>query len=324
MTGVRAAIRVPISPTPNYLNRCVLLLRSLQAADPAANRCAVELFVSPDTAPAPGSWVQTVAEFGMRWYDVDQQAFDTYGYAAATHERFRTATDAEVILQADADMVVSGPIIEIIERSHIGQTVLGVTAYRSPFNARTFPPATSCSMKECWNDFFGKLGLAAPDFTSRHPAGFEQKWEVETSHCPVYFNYGVVAVPAEAASRLAAVLPQEQQRVDEIFFGAHRAQLALSAAICRLGLQAEELPLRFNFPNQPKYLEPYPEEACDIRILHYMNQSNFDKEADLDDLGSIERWISSTDDRDPLHNQLAEIIEHELPVLRDCPWNEVR
>ncbi|MEM9520635.1 MAG: hypothetical protein AAGA37_15050 [Actinomycetota bacterium] len=322
MTDVRAAIRVPISPTPNYLNRSVLLMHSLHAADPEASRHSIDLFVSPDTSPAPERWRDAVADFGLHWHDVEPASFASFGYAAASLARVRTPTDADVVLKADADMVVIGPVGELIERSHTTQTVLGVTAYRSPFNATTFPYAADHSPRECWSELFARMGLAAPSFVGRHPAGFENGWDTATTSCPAYFNYGVVAMPAPAAAQIGAILADEQARVDKVFSGAHYAQVALTVAMYRLGLRAEELPLRFNFPNQPRYVEPYPQDASDIRILHYMSRDMFDKEADLDDLASIEGWLAAGHDRDPLHARLAEALAAALPVLRTCPWNE--
>ena len=305
---MRVAVRVPISPSPNYLNRTVLLAnswRSAAARDLDADR---EVFVSPDREAPPDTWRRAIEDLEIRWIDVDQAEFAAHGYAAATHERFTRPTDADAIVQLDADLIVLGDLAPAVRDSVDRSVVLGVTAYRSPFNLSSFPAAAELSRHDCWRELFTALDLGPPVFDRTHPAGFERDWDDDFSRCPVYFNYGVVLVPTPVAPSIGELLPREVARVDTHFHGPHRAQLALSSAL-----------LRSEIANQPAYVAHYADDAHDLRVLHYMNRSNFDKETDLDDPESLQRWSSNA--TDTLHRPLVEHIERLLARLKRCPWN---
>ncbi len=279
MSGV---IRIPISPSANYLNRTVLLRSSLDRVGGTTADMPLEVFVSPDRERPPSEWRAHVESLGIRWCDVDENEFTTHSYAAATHLRMKEPTEHDVIVLADADLVVVGPISDAVDECARTNCALGVTAYRSPFTQQAYDLRSTSSRRDCWTDLFERLNLPAPAFTARHPSGYEQDWEDDVTSCPPYYNFGMVYLRSETAVAVSTAHAEEVIRVREVFDGAHDAQLALSCALARLDIDARELPLRFNFPNQRRYVAPYGDEAADIRVLHYMSRERFDKERDLD------------------------------------------
>jgi hypothetical protein len=54
-------------------------------------------------------------------------------------------------------------------------------------------------------------------------------------------------------------------------------QAALTLAIAAAGVPTWALPLRFNFPNDARAEQMYPEELADIAIYHYLRTSVFDR-----------------------------------------------
>lgn len=317
MSGV---IRIPISPSANYLNRTVLLRSSLNRVGGATAAIPLEVFVSPDRERPPSEWRAHIESSGIRWCDVDENEFAKHSYAAATHLRMKAPTEHDVILLADADLVVVGPLSDTVNECARKNSALGVTAYRSPFTAQTYDLRSTASRRDCWTDLFERLNLPAPAFTARHPAGYEQDWEDDVTFCPPYYNFGMVFLQSEKAPAVSTAHAEEVVRVRKVFDGAHDAQLALSCALARLGIDAHELPLRFNFPNQPNYLDPFAGDAADIRVLHYMSRSRFDKERDLDSTHNLGRWLQKAPG-DFLHDLLHDEIDTALELLADCPWN---
>ena len=316
-----AVIRVPISPSPNYLNRMVLLRESARTVGGDVADSDIEAFVSPDRAPPPASWIDHLTSLGINWTDVDPDAFEQIGYGAATLRRMQDPTDCDVIVLADADLFFVGRLDETIETCRRELAVLGVTAYRTPFSEMSFPARATLGRRECWIELFARIGLPGPDFSATHAAAFEQSWDDDVSRCPIYFNFGMVFVPSSLSSGLADSFTAELTRVRHEFDGLLVAQVAFSCALARSGIAARELPVRYNFPNQPPYLPHYPDDVEDMRVLHYMSRDRFDKERDLDSVESIERWLSDVP-ADELHRRLADLLTNSLSSLRSCPWNQ--
>ena len=69
-------------------------------------------------------------------------------------------------------------------------------------------------------------------------------------------------------------------------------QAGLAISIARHRLDAAALPLRYNFWSQDKYLANFPEEAENVRVLHYLN-GPFSKQHDTQSLGDVANWVSA-------------------------------
>lgn len=298
----------------------VLLQQSVCHVGDGFASVPIEAYVSPDRDTPDREWVDHLESLGIEWIDVDQRAFDAHSYAAATELRFCRPTGHDVIVLADADLFFTGSIGDAVATCAEDEAVLGVTAYRTPFTETSYPERASLGELECWSDLFAKLNLASPRFTSTHPAGYEEGWADDVSRCPPYFNFGMVFVPSRLAADIGHRFIAELPAVRDVFSGMHSAQIALSTSLHRSKIDSKELPLRYNFPNQLPYIEEYPDEVADLRVLHYMNAKYFDKESDLDTVGSIRDWLRDAPD-DRLHERLGHMLHSSMAVLEACPWN---
>ncbi|MDW3177651.1 MAG: hypothetical protein R8J94_09710 [Acidimicrobiia bacterium] len=318
MTSV--VVRIPISPSPNYLNRSVLLAHSAKRAGGELASARIQAFVSPDRPAPPRQWVDHAVASGLEWNGVPADRFAEHSYGATGIERFMSPVDADVLVLADADLIFTGSLDDAIERSRSEGVLLGVTAYRSPFVQKSFGPRVSEDRRTCWKLLFDAVGVETPEFTSTHPSAYEQEWEPDVAQCPPYFNYGMLVMPPAVGARLGSTLYEEHRRITTHFRGAHSGQLALATALARKAIGSGELPIRFNFPNQEPYVDAYPGDYGDVRVLHYMSPGHFDKETDLDSMVSIEAWLGSTP-KNRVHARLAEELHDANEVLAACPWN---
>ncbi len=223
---------------------------------------------------------------------------------------------------ADADLLFAGPLDDAIHLCAATGSILGVTAYRSPFTAATYPGRARMDRRACWVDLFARVGLQMPAFTSRHPAGYEADWDPDLTVCPTYFSYGMLILNADQAHALGGSLYDEHHRIREHFSGAHSGQIAFTAAVQRQGLKGEELSIRYNFPNQQPYVNAYPDDFDDLRVLHYMSPKHFDKESDLNSAEQLRVWAADSA-LDRVHRVLSDHFRSHLEALDSCPWNEI-
>ncbi|HUF47056.1 MAG TPA: hypothetical protein VMM93_04510, partial [Vicinamibacterales bacterium] len=51
----------------------------------------------------------------------------------------------------------------------------------------------------------------------------------------------------------------------------------LTLAIAAAGAPTLALPMRFNFPNDPRAEQMYPDELVNVVVFHYLRTTNFDR-----------------------------------------------
>lgn len=110
-----------------------------------------------------------------------------------------------------------------------------------------------------------------------------------------YPNAGVIFGSAETMNRVGKNVYEDigiaKSALDSFLVG----QIALSLAMCREGLEWAPIPLRYNFPNVNEFYAPFPEEAADIRVLHFMHVIEIDRTADFQTYEHVELLMARTD-----------------------------
>lgn len=95
--------------------------------------------------------------------------------------------------------------------------------------------------------------------------------------CPFYINYGFVAgTPTllKALHReLGVVQPRVRAFLDNDFYG----QIGIALAVERGQLPIRSLPMRFNFPNDPRADARHAVELDEVCIMHYLRRTQFDR-----------------------------------------------
>ena len=75
--------------------------------------------------------------------------------------------------------------------------------------------------------------------------------------------------------------------------------------------------MRYNFWSQDKYLANFPEEARNIRVLHYLN-GPFRKHGDTESVGDVEAWVAArADTSDPVERLLATALNKVLSRIEE-------
>jgi hypothetical protein len=274
-------IHVPISPTEGFLNRLRYLFRSWQIYGDRGLSYRFVVTVGADQEPedllhrAPWARNEPIA---WRWLTRD--LFRRNSSRATIHDRFRADIVADYFVTVDADTLFAGPIAQAIEWLPEDGGIAGVPAYETPFRDLR-PGETSCGR---WQHLFAAAGLRPPAFPFVHSA--------TGGPSPAYFNNAFVIMRRDIAHRLGAQIFDELGNCDRILGHVpFRVQLALTLAICRLGLETTGLPLRFNhFIGEPAPPE-FHDEWREARLLHYTANNIFNSERDAHSPDTVAAWL---------------------------------
>jgi hypothetical protein len=106
---------------------------------------------------------------------------------------------------------------------------------------------------------------------------------------PPYPNAGVVMASAETMRRIGQSIFSDFDLVNTVSRTSLSGQIALTLGISRLGLQWAPLPLRYNFQNIPAIYDANPEEAAEIRVLHFLQELELSRVRDFQSYEQIEQ-----------------------------------
>jgi hypothetical protein len=96
-------------------------------------------------------------------------------------------------------------------------------------------------------------------------------------YAPAYLNLGMLAAPATTMRRLGTVMYESMAAVDRYVESHFRCQLAVTLAIARTDCAWSALPVQWNFPNDERFRARFPDDAADIRVLHYLRDDEVDR-----------------------------------------------
>jgi len=278
-------IRVPISPTPDFFRRIHFMAASLQALEQSIGAYVLVVCVGADVEPADLYQTHPWSErYPIIWQWADRERFRRDGYWETSREIFRQPIQGRVVMCADADVIFVRDFSPLLRELELDPAVAGVIAHA--------PPIRGPELAELWPRLCRGYGVPIPP-----PIHEYTGWNFMTIDrmTPVYYNFGMVLMPAPLMERLAPEIEPADHFVDATLETFFRFQLALTLAIQKIGLPTRALPLRYNFPNDPQFDQKYPAELAELRILHYLRCEIVHRERDFKDLGSVRRLVERKD-----------------------------
>lgn len=292
-------VHVPVSPTPTFLNMAHYLTLSLRANGGRYRDAPVILTVgAPQRIPGLEQAHPWIARHGVeiRWADEALFARETWFGTAC--ERMRHDFRSDVVLQLDADVLIAGPLDDLVLEAHRSQAVCGVIAHIPPF-----------SSMQRWRDIYLRCGLGTVETPCEHTGWGYMFQDASLRFCPPYFNLGVLAAPAEVTRRVGAVVYGLMDQVDAVERTPYRVQIAVSLAVTKLGIPYRALPFRWNFVNDPLLEALHANELQHVRIIHLLRHHQLRKDELYASLAGVEAMLSRTD--------LRVINEKAQRLLRD-------
>lgn len=282
-----AEIHVPVSPTPAFFARVRVLAASLRRFGGALAEAPIVVTVSRDVEPfdldATCPWAPSL---GVEWRWVDEAVWARHGIFGTALARFGYDFDAPLVVLLDADTVCAGPLDEL--QAVPEGALAGLIAHIAP-DRFAMPFADGIPRREAsrfWGELYLRAGLEPAPLVFEHTGWPFMDADPRRRACPGYFNLGVLAARAGTMRALGAVVLDQLAHVDRFAETGFRCQLALTLALGRAGVEPLDLRPRWNFPNYDAFWERFPDDAADVRVLHYLCDDQVVRARDLaDDAG---------------------------------------
>jgi len=190
-------------------------------------------------------------------------------YKAQHYCRFEVMrSDADIVIICDADTALIRPFPELIEQCKHKPSIFGVIAhYHFPWPERGKMPETDWS--ELSQNITGKKIVLEHAYTLK-PLG-------SPLDSPFYINYGFLAGTPSLLKRVYDRDIELQSKVAEYLGEYWGPQVSLALTLADLNLPRKALPMRYNFPNDRKADELYPEELQNAILIHYLRNNVFDR-----------------------------------------------
>jgi acetyltransferase-like isoleucine patch superfamily enzyme len=287
-----AEFHVPIAPTPGFFTRVRLLAASLRRFGGRLADSPIVVTVSRDCEPYDiAATLPWAAEHPIEWRWVDAGLYERFGIDATALARFTYDYAAPLVVQLDADTIVAAPLDELLDLPQ--DTLGGVITERPPDSeAVEFTDGIARTGEAFWRELHLLSGLPPQPLECQYSGWDLIDFEPATRFCPPYYNLGVLAASAAVTRRIGAVIFDELAAVKRFAETRFRSQLALSLALARTGTPSLDLHQRWNFPDDPRYWHAHPDDAADVRILHYCwGADGFDRAADTESLDAVEAFL---------------------------------
>jgi hypothetical protein len=302
-------ILVPMSPMPSFFYQLRCLTHSLRRFGGAYRDAPVVAIVWADRVDEGlAERMPWLAANGIELRWVPEAEVAALGIHAAGSARLKQHFRSDMVLFLDADTLIRRPLDDLIDRSYRDRAVAGVIAHYSPL--------VDWEWKEekDWASLFALCGLPAPRLEYEHTGWGYMFSDPRYRHCPAYFNYGVVAAPADVIVAIGRVADRHLARLREVVGRYFDAQLAFAAAIAELGVPTRALPMRYNMANQPLIEAIHRDEVDRAVILHLLSEHQIRRTEAFASLASLEALLARTDLR--VTNRLAQdVIRAIFPAL---------
>lgn len=266
--AVSLEVRVPISPTPSFFRQVEYLSRSFDLNAPGVD-VRFEIFVGDDCEPYDLEAANPWSRGRVRWHWADREEYRQRKYTATATERFRRETGADIVMFADADILVVGRIDSLLRSLQSAPAVAGVMAHVPPFiGGGPIVPGSS------WEAVFRTAGRFLPRDRFQHTGWGTMYDSPEHRFGPAYFNFGVVFVPGTAVSELSAEYERQMPiAIRTPIHPVYHAQLAWTFAMYELDVPRICLEPRYNYPNLEWADRTMASDLQDLRIVHYMGEN---------------------------------------------------
>jgi hypothetical protein len=294
---MKLELRIPISPTPAFYAQVRLIAQSL--ASLGGPYAAAKILVSVGDRPtlaevqARNAWANS---YPVYWYIVPDASYAGLSspHWASGHGRYARPSDADVVVLCDADTCPVARFDELLERLHRAPpTVAGLQAHYTPF-----PQASSEENDATWRRVLCSAGL--PDARMSRP--YSMDVEAVQGVAPAYFNYGFVAFNATR----------------ELPTSVMAAQIALSLAILRSGIDVLDLGHEYNCANDDHLLRHALVCPEDLRVVHYLRGDDIARHEFLCDRTKFESFLGRE-----RSNAINERLRRHLLTLPDACAAEV-
>ncbi|MDC7681742.1 hypothetical protein PQU92_00495 [Asticcacaulis sp. BYS171W] len=263
--------RIPISPTPGFFKQVELFNYCLRQLGGAYEECLLTVVVGDecniDWVKSENPWSRN---FNISWQAVPVDIFREFGIHGTANWRLCIPSSADIIILSDADTILTkdiDPLFSVLCRDD--PVIIGHMAH--------FPPPISIAPsdgyerggKYFWSDIFDRFDIEWPSVLHNYSMTNAE------SSVPAYFNLGFVGLNASALSSIGKHVLDYERRFKEICDSHMRCQIILTLMSYKLGFNIGVLPAQYNAANDPEHIRLNYISEDDIRVMHYLRESEF-------------------------------------------------
>jgi hypothetical protein len=262
---------IPGSPTDAFYSQAAMFRLGLDSLGGMYSRARVALCLgAPSPTSLPARWRPHLDRVEVCWAPSDYFQRDghpgTYRY-----DILDPACDFSVL--CDADTMLVAPFDDRDLRDFASRpAVRGVIAHFPPPRVDDAGRNYSALSPEGFWQFLAERTLGR----SLQLNHFHTLTEAPTA-CPFYVNYGFVLGQHALLSRLGRevsnMLPRIRQTLENRFID----QIGLSLGCAAAQIPVDDLPMRFNFPNDLNADAKYPGELAHVKMIHFLRTDRFDR-----------------------------------------------
>ncbi|MBL27871.1 MAG: hypothetical protein CMM50_10035 [Rhodospirillaceae bacterium] len=274
------------SPNDAFFSQIAFFRLCLNALGGACREARlVAVFGDDEISPLPDVWAPYFANIDVSWASVE--AFAEHGYAAQGDRRFELIRDdADIAIMCDADVTILRPIDDLCRELMAEPALAGVIAhyhYRWPGRSERDPDTD-------WPD----LARSILGREMKRPYRYNLEGKDAPPQAPFYVNYGMVAGPPRLLKDFIERDLQIRPSLAEIFGSWLAPQVSLPLTCTDLGIPTRPLPIRFNFPNDPKADQQHPQELENVVFLHFLRTKIFDRQKIFTTRTEFEHFLNMT------------------------------
>jgi hypothetical protein len=268
----KLAILIPGSATPAFYSQIAAISLALNRLKWTRWEPTIYAFFGenkPAGDPVFARWGRHLGDVEIHRVSLKQYAL--HGNWAQVDSTLRLAPrDADVLLCLDADTLPVRHFEQVLDDLVEHEGVAGVLAH--------YPiPGPAASVRENWAQVSDGLLNRPLEFNYAHSlvSPYESP---DRRASPFYLNGGVMFFSRRSFEVFVPrYLNMREQLMPRLRNPDFSAQVASTLAIVEEGLREVELPMRYNFPNDPIAEALYPDELGQATIFHYLRTTSFQR-----------------------------------------------
>jgi hypothetical protein len=280
---LKLAYLIPASPTDGFYAQTAMMRLALDALGPPYRDARVCLAIGGgDGASVPQRWRNALSRVDVAFFQGDT---GEPSFRAQVQGRWSMVPlDTDIVVLGNADTLAVARCDELLERVVTEQIVAGAIVHGPLQFPDGVTPAAGWGYLA--RRVFGRdVDL---DYLTLLP-----NVDGVTDPTPYYVNGGVVLMARSVFDRLHPVYCRLEPQVARLLVNpmfSHQASLAL--AILQTQVPRLAIDIRYNFPNDVRADDLYPDDLADVRTIHYLRTTEFDRRQIFVDADVFDRFLA--------------------------------
>jgi hypothetical protein len=283
-------ILIAASPNAAFYSQVAVLRLALRRLPWSGWHARLHMFLGGACDRAElARWQPHLGDVTLHWSSKDLYA--SIGDWAQSDDVFTfDSSGSDIVMAMDADTLPVDTLEPILDQVLRTSAVAGVIAHyptvlRHALTHETgritvqpsSPNWPETTVRAAWHRIAAGLVSQPLDFSFSHTL-MDVAEPQAARESPFYLNFGVVLFPArvfaQVAPRYLSIRPQLMNRLPAPDFS---GQAALTLAIAQARTRTWALPMRYNFPNDSRAADLYPQELEQVVVYHYLRTQRFDR-----------------------------------------------